>query len=153
MLPWRRCREAARRLLQSARGEDGSAALEFLTVGVVMLVPLVYLVLALGQIQAQSLGVEAAARFAARALAGGQGDADEVLASVTGQYGIEAFDASISCTPTSAACPEPGGTVHVTVTAQVPLPFIPPVLGLERMSSVPVQATAVQKVSRYEDAR
>ncbi|WP_203135462.1 TadE family protein [Microbacterium sp. JZ31] len=133
--------------------DSGSAALEFLTVGVLMLVPLVYLVLALGQIQAQALGVEAGARFAARTIAGGAGNPDAVLASVTRQYGIEAFDADVACVPATASCPEPGATVHVTVTTRVPLPLMPSMLGLDRMTSVPVQATAVQKVSRYWEAQ
>ena len=38
--------------------ERGSAALEFIVVGLLMLVPLVYLVVTLGLIQGQSLGVE-----------------------------------------------------------------------------------------------
>ncbi|MGB3374763.1 MAG: TadE family protein, partial [Microbacterium sp.] len=48
--------------------DAGSAALEFITVGVLLLVPLVYLVLALGAIQEQTLGVEAAARHTARVI-------------------------------------------------------------------------------------
>ena len=46
--------------------EAGSASLEFLTVGVILLVPLVYLVLAMSAIQAGALAVEGAARQAAR---------------------------------------------------------------------------------------
>lgn len=43
--------------------------------------------------------------------------------------------------------------MRVTVTARVPLPLVPSALGLDRLTSVPVQATAVQKVSRYWEAR
>ena len=45
--------------------DDGSAALEFIAVGVILLVPLVYLIIALGAVQEQTLGVEAAARHTA----------------------------------------------------------------------------------------
>ena len=48
-------------------GDEGSAALEFILVGLVLLVPLVYLIVALGSIQGQSLGVETGARQLARA--------------------------------------------------------------------------------------
>jgi Flp pilus assembly protein TadG len=135
--------------------EAGSAALEFLTVGLLMLVPLTYLVIALAQIQGQSLGVEAGARFAARTIAAGPGagDPDAVLAAVTAQYGVQHADAAVSCVPATRTCPEPGGTVRVTVTARVPLPLVPSAFGLDRLTSVPVQATAVQKVSRYWEAR
>jgi Flp pilus assembly protein TadG len=150
VLRWRRCAgENARTLRDPAADETGSAALEFLTVGLLMLVPLVYLILALGQIQGQSLGVEAAARFGARAIAAGDADVDAILTSVTRQYGIEAFDARVTCASTSVSCREPGDTVQVTVTTRVPLPVVPPLLGLDRMTSIPVEATAVQKISRY----
>ncbi|MER7797601.1 TadE family protein [Microbacterium sp. NPDC096154] len=148
----RLCRDL---LPRGRRDEEGSAALEFLVTGTVMLVPLVYLVLALAQIQAHALGVEAGARFAARAIASGPAaaDPDAVLASVTREYGIGRFQVEVSCVPASATCPAPGATVVVDVTARVPLPLMPPVLGLDRLTSVPVQATSVQKVSRYWESR
>src|SRR5690606_27732169 len=113
--------------------DSGSAALEFITVGVLLLVPLVYLVLALGAIQEQTLGVEAAARHTARVIgqapdaetAGARGDA--VLASVIREYGIDddAVDVQISCRPATGPCPAAGSTVIVTVSTRVSLPFMP----------------------------
>ena len=50
----------------SLRDETGTAALEFITVGLILLVPLVYLVLALASLQAGTFAVEGAARQAAR---------------------------------------------------------------------------------------
>ena len=55
--------------MRGVRGEDGesgSAAIEFLTVGLLLLVPLVYLVLTLGALQAASFAAEGVARQAAR---------------------------------------------------------------------------------------
>ncbi|RII97030.1 hypothetical protein DZF97_17400, partial [Clavibacter nebraskensis] len=46
--------------------DRGSAVLEFITAGVLLLVPLVYLVLAMSAIQGAALGTEGAARQAAR---------------------------------------------------------------------------------------
>src|SRR6478752_8703647 len=75
--------------------ERGSAALEFILVGLILLVPLVYLVVALGLIQAQSLGAEAGARHIARTVslatdaATARTGADRVLASVVDEYGID----------------------------------------------------------------
>jgi hypothetical protein len=37
----------------------------------------------------------------------------------------------------------------VTVRANVSLPLVPPILGLERLATVPVEASAAQKVSRF----
>lgn len=136
--------------------DDGSAALEFITVGVVLLVPLVYLIIALGAIQEQTLGAEAAARHAARVISLAP-DADtaelrgeRVLADISEQYGIDpdAVEVSVTCRPATATCPAAGATITVTVTAKVALPLIPAILGLDEAASVPVEGTAVQKVSR-----
>ncbi|MBY0687865.1 TadE family protein [Microbacterium marinilacus] len=143
------------RLRASAGDDTGSAALEFLTAGVLLLVPLAYLVIALGEVQSWLLGAETSARVAARAIALGPdaGNPDAVLESVTRQYGIEAFDADVSCVPAVTSCPAAGATVIVTVSTQVTLPLIPPVLGLDRLATVPVQASSVQKVSEYWESR
>ncbi|KQQ65685.1 TadE family protein [Microbacterium sp. Leaf320] len=141
---------------RSAMDDDGSAALEFIAVGVVLLVPLVYLIIALGAIQEQTLGAEAAARHTARAIALAS-DADSaelsgerVLASVAEQYGIDpdSADVTVTCGPEIAACPSAGATITVVVAARVSLPFIPAIFGLDEAASVSVEGTAVQKVSR-----
>lgn len=139
-----------------AKNDDGSAALEFITVGVILLVPLAYLVITLGAIQESLLGVEAAARHTARVI--GQADdidaaaanSDAVLTSVIDEYGMDAanVEVSMSCTPVGVACPSAGATVIVTVSTRVSLPLVPPVFGLDKAVSIPLQAAAAQKVSR-----
>ncbi len=52
--------DPARRSRRVLTDEGGSASLEFITVGLILLVPLVYLIVALGTIQSQALGVETA---------------------------------------------------------------------------------------------
>ena len=139
-----------------ATNDEGSAALEFITVGVILLVPLVYLVIALGAIQEQTLGAEAAARHTARAIAiapdaaAAAANGEAVLAGIIEEYGLdpEAVDVSLSCSPAGVDCPSAGATLIVTIAAQVRLPLVPPVFGLDRAASVTVQAEAVQKVSR-----
>lgn len=141
--------------------ERGSAALEFILVGLLLLVPLVYLVVSLGLIQGQSLGAEAGARHIARAVAtasdagAANARADAVLGSVVEQYGIDpgAVKVSLACRPAGTVCPEPGATVIVTMSSRVTLPLVPPVLGLDRIASIPIQASAAQKVSRFWGAQ
>ncbi|MFE7845204.1 TadE/TadG family type IV pilus assembly protein [Microbacterium sp. NPDC057407] len=136
--------------------ERGSAAVEFILLGVLMLVPLVYLVVALGAIQEQSLGAEAGARHIARAVATAQGRDDAarrtrlVLDSVVEEYGLDPGEASVefSCRPASAACPAPGATLVVTVRTRVTLPLVPSVLGVDEVARIPLEATSLQKVSR-----
>jgi Flp pilus assembly protein TadG len=139
--------------------ERGSAALEFIVVGLLMLVPLVYLVVTLGLIQGQSLGAEAAARHVARAVStasdadDARTRADAVLAAVAEEYGIDHVDLSVACTPEGASCPRAGATLHITVRAAVALPLVPPVLGLDEIAVIPVEASAAHKVSRFWSER
>jgi len=142
-----------------AGGEDdperGSAALEFILIGLLLLVPLVYLIVALGLIQGQSLGAEAAARHIARAVStasdavDARGRADAVLAAVSDEYDLDDVELSVSCTPAGAECPRAGATLHVTVRTTVTLPLVPPVLGLGDLAAIPVEASSAQKVSRF----
>lgn len=139
-----------------ATNEDGSAALEFITVGVILLVPFAYLVIMLGAIQEQSLGAEAAARHISRTIALSSGPesaavaADHVLAAVIDEYGMDAdaTEVALSCVPEGAECPAGGATLRVTVTTVVRMPFVPDVPGLDGALAVPLEATAVQKVGR-----
>ncbi len=136
--------------------DTGAAALEFILVGLLLLVPLVYLVIALGQIQGQALGVETGARHVARAVstapdaAAARDRVDRVVASIVEEYGIDpsAVEVGLACTP-AGECPRAGSTLTVTLRTAVPLPLVPPVLGLDRLVSVPVEATSVQRVSRF----
>lgn len=137
--------------------DAGSAALEFVLVGLLLLVPLVYLVVALGLIQDHALGAEAGARHIARAVSTSP-DADAarrraelVMESVAMEYGLDAAstDLSLACRPAGVDCPAAGTTVVVTLRTRVALPLVPPVFGLDRVASVPIEASAVQKVSRF----
>ncbi|MGX5771857.1 TadE family protein [Microbacterium trichothecenolyticum] len=141
-------------------GDDrGSAALEFILVGLLLLVPLVYLVVALGLVQGQSLGAEAAARHVARAVstatdaADARARADAVLVAVSEEYGLDDVDLSLTCAPSGAACPRAGATLHVSVRTSVTLPLVPPVLELDRIAAVPIEASAAHKVSRFWSER
>lgn len=150
-------RTARARVRAAVAGDAGSAALEFITVGLLMLVPLVYLIVALGQIQSQSLGAEAGARHVARAIAtapdaaSATARADAVLRSIVAEYGLDAdsVELSLECRPATAACPSAGSTVVVTIATRVALPLVPQVFGLDHLASVPVEASAVQKASRF----
>ncbi|WP_448005150.1 hypothetical protein [Agromyces bauzanensis] len=139
--------------------EDGSASLEFLTVGILLLVPLVYLVLAVAAVQAGALGVEGAARQAARvAVLAADRDAsdaavDRAVRIALADYGIDATAASVTIACDRADCLEPGARVSVSVVARVELPLVPDVLSLSTVGSVPVEATATQTVSRFGGAR
>lgn len=150
MRPWSR----------SADDDTGSASLEFIIAGVLLLVPIVYLIVALGAIQESALGADAGARHLARSIAtapdaaAADERADLILAAVVDEYGLDRdhVEVSATCRPAGATCPEAGATLVVTVTASVPLPLVPAAFGLDELVRVPVEAVAVHKVSRFWSA-
>ncbi len=137
--------------------DAGSASLEFVTVGMVMLVPLVYLVLTMSAIQAGSFAAVGAARQAARVFAQSARDEDARAAAIRAlefalaDHGIdpESADLSISCSPRPDACLTRQGFVTVTVDLTVTLPLAPTVLTGDFPLAIPLTATATQQVSRF----
>lgn len=152
-----RVRRMLRTAVAVARDDSGSASLEFITVGVLLLVPTVYLVLALSALESASFGVEGAARQAARvfvqsASEGAAESAARTAIQVTlADYGLDAQNArvAISCRPNPADCLTRRGFVTVTITTTVPLPLMPPVLQLHLPAGIPVQSVATEQVSRF----
>lgn len=150
----RRSRFLAARLAVAV-SERGSASLEFLTVGIILLVPLVYLVLAVAAIQGGALAVEGAARQAARiavqASAEGAADAavDRAVRVTLADYGVDAGAASVAIECSATDCLEPGSRIRVSVVARVALPLVPDFLALDAVGSVPLEASATQTVSRF----
>lgn len=161
MRPSRRCRNAVAALQQRIADERGSASLEFVTVGLVLLVPTVYLVLALSALESASFGVEGAARQATRVFvqSGDEGAAESAartaIAVTLADYGIDASAAKVrvTCRPNPSECLTRRGYVTVSVTATVPLPMIPPVLQVHLPAAIPVQSVATEQVSRFWGAR
>ena len=137
--------------------EPGSAALEFVTLGMVLLVPMVYLVLTMAAIQGGALAAEGAARQAARVYvesgtpSEAQAAALRALEVALADHGVESPDAdlSISCTPRPDACLTRRGLVTVTVDLTVPLPLVPAALTGDFPLAVPLSATVTQQVSRF----
>lgn len=140
-----------------ASSEQGSASLEFLTVGVLMLVPLVYLVLVVSTLQAASLGLEGAARQASRVFVQAEtpvearAAAERAIRVTLADYGLDTADAevAISCRPEPGDCLARRGFVTVEIATLVPLPFAPPALTLDVPLGVTVQAIATEQVSRF----
>ncbi len=139
------------------RQDRGSASLEFITVGMVLLVPLVYLVLTLAAIQAGAYAVESAARQAARVFVQSPGttsasaSASTAVAFALADHGIgtESAVVSVTCHPRPDVCLTRQGFVTVDIDLSVALPGIPAVLTGNFPLAVPLHATATEQVSRF----
>ena len=136
--------------------ERGSAALEFITAGVLMLVPLVYLVLTLAQLEAATFAAEGAVRQATRVFVTAS---DESRGRKQAALAIEdaLVDARLSpnqariavtCSPTPNRCLMPQSWVTTRATISVPLPFVPSLFNLEKYARVSVVAEATERVAR-----
>ena len=141
--------------------ERGSASLEFITAGMLLLVPMVYLVLTMSALQAGALAVEGAARQAARVYVEAPSEAEAIARAeravefAFADHGLELADAAVSvtCHPRPDECLARRGIVTVVVGTRVPLPLVPPVLSVDAGAAVPLQASATQQVSRFAGAQ
>ncbi|MBF0958934.1 1-hydroxy-2-methyl-2-(E)-butenyl 4-diphosphate synthase [uncultured Actinomyces sp.] len=109
--------------------ERGDASVEFLGILVVLVIPVLYIVLAIGQVSAGAMAVDAGAREAARILAqdsGRRADAERAVALIVEDFGV---DAPASVSSSCAACASSEGAIEVSVSVRVPLPFLPAWLG------------------------
>lgn len=141
----------------TALDDDGSASLEFITVGLVLLVPIVYLIVALAEVQAAVLAAGGAATQAAKLYARADDDAtgrdrvEDSLALALDDFGLDGAQASVglACAPAGLPCGQRGGAVTVTVDILVALPLMPEILGVQ--AAVPVTGAATAPISRFDD--
>lgn len=148
---------AGRQTSGRLRAEVGSASLEFITTGLILLVPLVYLVLSVAAVQAGAFAVEGAARQAVRVYVQSASETEAVasaerairFALVDAGLGDVTPTVEVQCLPDPSACLTRKGTVTIAVALTVPLPFVPQVLTVAAPLGVPLQATATQQVSRF----
>ena len=119
------------------RGQAGTALVEAVWLSLLLLVPLVYLMLAVFDVQRASYGVSGAARAAARAYtlapdeasAPARARAAAAVALADQGIGIEDVDLAVRCRPTPGNCLSPGSLIRVDLREQVRLPLAPGALG------------------------
>lgn len=139
------------------RSQSGSALIEMTWLGILLLVPLVFLVLAVLEVQRAAFASTAAARAAGRAFvlapdpATGHARAQAAARLAATDQGIDPGGSRIqlSCRP---ACLVPGSVVQVRVSRQVPLPWLPAVLG-DQAPSVAVDASQAVPYGTYREDR
>ena len=134
--------------------EAGSATLEVVAAGVLLLLPVVAFIVVLATIQAGLFAAQAAATQAARIVAlggpGGVAAAEAAVAIALDDHGLAhaPVELEILCAPATAPCPSRGGAVTAAVAIAVPLPSIPGIPGAAP-PSVTVEAAATRPVSRF----
>ncbi len=119
------------------RGERGTALIEVSWLAILLLVPTLYMVLAVFEVQRSAFAVSAAARAAGRAYSiapsEGAGMAHARSAAVVAlqDQGVEVGRSRIvvTCRPQPGNCLAPGAVIDVDVAHAVALPLMPAALG------------------------
>lgn len=123
-----------RRREERGRDERGSALVEFTWLALILMVPLVYVVLSVFEVQRGAFAASAAARAGARACAladseaAGSKQATAVARRAFADQGIDDPPLQVRCAATPAFG-APGATVRVEVSSSVDLPLLPSFLG------------------------
>jgi Flp pilus assembly protein TadG len=137
------------------QGERGSAIVEFTFLSVLFMVPLLYLLLTVFQVQRAAYAVTAATREAGRALATAPSEgvgfdrahAAAGIALADHDLDLNGGDMNIDCS--GFTCLTPGERITVAMEIDVPLPFVPALWDGSFAASLPVRATHVQVVDSY----
>jgi hypothetical protein len=147
---------AARRgpVQQGQVRDEGRAILEFIFLGILLLLPLTYLVLTAARLQAASFSASLAGREAGRAFVTARSD-DEGFARARAAASLAftdfAFDrgAEVAVSCDGSPCLRPEGSVTATATIAVALPLVPDFIAAHVPASVTISSTHVASVDRF----
>ncbi|WP_345150501.1 hypothetical protein [Arthrobacter ginkgonis] len=125
--------------------------MEFIFLGVLLLIPVVYAILTVSQLQAAAFAAVGAADHAAKVFvaadseAGARASAANAAALAVRNMGLPAGseEVAIRC---SGPCLDPGSRVTVTVTVRVALPLLPSGAGADVGRA---SASATHRVERF----
>ncbi|MEZ2392059.1 hypothetical protein AB6813_21455 [bacterium RCC_150] len=134
--------------------EQGSAVVEFTFLSLLLMVPVVYFIVTIGQIQGGSFAVVGAADHAAKVyvmqkdVSSAQAAAEQAVIMALADYGHPTQRATIEVACDRNDCLSAGAAVTVTVGLAVPLPMMPFGDAL-RLDAARLDASATQMVGRF----
>jgi hypothetical protein len=137
--------------------DRGSASIEFIVVGVAIILPLIYIAITVLTLNAAQFAANQAAREGVRAFVTsmsnslGNHRASIAANQAFADYGLTESQPHLSITCDHLSCLTPGGKVSVEITTQVPLPFIPR-WGSQNPVTMPISSQATLLVDQYREA-
>lgn len=140
--------------LERASRERGSAVIEFIVIGVLVMIPLAYISMCVMRVQAASVASSLAVREAGRAFVSADTVAEaQTRAMVAARLALadQGFDLpanSLSFRCSTGRCLDPQTSVHVQLEWSVDLPWMPDFLGEDR-TSIPLTARRTMPVDAY----
>jgi Flp pilus assembly protein TadG len=141
------------------RDEQGSALVELSWLAIILLVPLVWIVISVFEVQQGAFATSAAARAAGRAYAlapddaTGAARADAVVRQVLADQGTPGQRArvSVSCDAPAGNCHVGTSVITVRVDSGVTLPFFPAILG-KGAAVLSLDATHTVPIGQYVES-
>ena len=141
-----------------SRDERGSALVELTWLGVLLLVPMLWIVLSVFEVQRGAFGVSGAARAAGRAYALapndaiGQARAEQAARAALADQGLDGAPVrvTVSCTPYPRNCHQGTSVITVRVDSRVDLPLLPEVLG-GQAPTFALDATHTVPIGQYQE--
>jgi Flp pilus assembly protein TadG len=124
------------------RDERGSALVELSWLGILLILPMLWIVMSVFEVQRGAFGISAAARAAARAYALAPDDSTGLLRAreaarvALDDQGLRDVRpvVDVSCTPYPGDCHQGTSVITVSVHSRVVLPLMPTALGGDRPS-------------------
>lgn len=146
------------RRVRRVRDERGSALVELVWLGVLLLVPLVWIVISVFEVQSGAFAANTAARSAGRAyaLAPTDGAGAEAARAAARQalddQGLEGVPVTVkvTCTPFPKQCHSGTSIITVRVSTAVNLPLLPDILGSGKPRFA-LDATHTLPIGRYQE--
>ncbi|MDX6277446.1 MAG: hypothetical protein QOJ72_1574 [Nocardioidaceae bacterium] len=138
--------------------DDGTATVEFVWLTILLLVPFVYILIAVFDTQRAAYGVSTASRSAARAfiqapdVATGERRARMAARVALGDQSLPTASVQITCLPSPADCLTPGSSVRVLIRTTQPLPLTPSALGTQ-LGGITVDSTHVEPFGSFRSKR
>jgi Flp pilus assembly protein TadG len=140
------------------REERGSALVELTWLGVLLLVPMLWIVMSLFEVQRGAFAVSAAARSAGRAYALAPNDAEgaqraqAAARQALDDQGLDGRGVSVrvSCSPYPRDCHDGTSVITVRIASRVDLPLMPAVLGGDAPSFA-LDATHTVPIGQFQE--
>lgn len=136
----------------------GTATIEFVWLSILLLVPLVYVLVAVFDTQRAAYGTSTASRSAARVflqspdVTTGERRARLAAQVAMQDQGVDGAVVRVTCLPSPAECLQPGSSVRVFVQVSQRLPLTPTVLG-DQIGAITVDSTHTQPYGTYRARR
>lgn len=140
------------------RDEEGSALVELTWLGVLLLVPLLWIVVTVFDVQRGAFAVSGAARAAGRAYALAPTDAEGRIRAeaaarqALADQGVDGvpLEVTITCTPYPQDCHSGTSVITVRVASRVDVPLLPSFLGGDA-PSIALDATHAVPVGQFQE--